>query len=122
MAGREKDQSPVFTADASDALSIEDLLREAQETAKHAMPASTLRSYRSDWRDFGLWCQRRKLSSLPATPSSVCAYLVARARTLKTSTLRRRLMVIGKVHRIRGVANPMDDERVRKTWRGILRS
>ena len=122
MADKKKSQSPILTADASDALSIEDLLREAQETAKHAMPASTLRSYRTDWRDFDRWCQRRKLSPLPATPSSVCAYLVVRARTLKTSTLRRRLMVIGKVHKIRGEVNLADDERVRKTWRGILRT
>ena len=122
MADRKEEHSPSITADASDALSIEDLLREAQETAKHAMPESTLRSYRTDWRDFDRWCQRRKLSPLPATPSSVCAYLVARSRALKTSTLRRRLMVIGKVHGIRGESNPADDERVRKTWRGILRT
>ena len=43
MADKEKDQSCVLAADESDALSIEDLLREAQETAKHAMPASTMR-------------------------------------------------------------------------------
>lgn len=122
MADRKEEHSPTITADASDALSIEDLLREAQEAAKHAMPASTLRSYRTDWRDFTSWCQRRKLSSLPTTPSSVCAYLIARSRALKTSTLRRRLMVIGKVHKIRGAPNPLDDERVRKTWRGILRT
>ena len=101
MADRKEDQPPAVTADASDALSIEDLLREAQETAKHAIPASTLRSYRTDWCDFDRWCQRRKISSLPATPSSVCACLIAQARELKTSTLRRRLMVLGMVHKIR---------------------
>jgi hypothetical protein len=117
-----KSDSLLTRDDALDLVPIEDLLREAQETALHAIPANTLRSYRADWRSLDRWCERRKLSSLPADPNSVCAYLVAQARTLKISTLRRRLTVIGKVHRIRGATNPTDDERVRRTWRGLLRT
>lgn len=122
MATEKSDSSLTPAADALDSVPIEDLLREAQEAALQAMPENTLRSYRADWRSFDRWCQRRKLRPLPAEPSSVCAYLAAQARTLKTSTLRRRYMVIGKVHKIRGVTNPLDDERVRRTWRGILRT
>ncbi len=113
---------PTSVGDASALVPVEDLLREAQEAARHAMPVNTLRSYRADWRSFAAWCERRRLPSLPAAPNSVCAYLVAQARTLKVSTLRRRLTVIGKVHKIRGATNPLDDERVRKTWRGLLRT
>lgn len=116
MVGEKENQPPIAT---SDAVPIEDLLREAQETANRAIPPNTLRGYRADWFDFSKWCQRRKLRSLPTSPETICAYLVARARTHKLSSLRRRLTVIGKAHKIRGEPNPVTDERVRKTWRGL---
>lgn len=122
MLAKKSGSSPTPTVDKSDSVPIEDLLQEAQELANHSMPANTLRSYRADWQNFEDWCRRRKLRSLPADPASVCAYLVERSRTMKASTLRRSLLVIGKVHKIRGVANPKDDERVRRTWRGLLRT
>lgn len=122
MLAKKSGSSPAPAVNKSDSIPIEDLLQEAQELANHSMPANTLRSYRADWRNFEVWCRRRKLQPLPADPASVCAYLVDRARTLKASTLRRSLLVIGKVHKIRGVPNPKDDERVRRTWRGLLRT
>ena len=98
---------------------IEDLLREAHQAAKDSIPINTARSYESDWKDFQGFCTRRRLKSLPAHPTTVCAYLALRARTLKTATLRRRLSTISKVHRIRGVFNPTEDVRVTQTWRGV---
>jgi len=120
MAGSKGNHSP--TTHPSDVVPIEDLLREAQETANHSIPPNTLRGYRADWSDFSQWCQHRKLSALPANPTTLCAYLIARAHTHKLSSLRRRLTVIGKVHKIRSEPNPVNDERVRKTWRGLLRT
>ncbi len=101
--------------------SFEELLSEAKATAKAAVPENTLRAYRTDWKDFEKFCRTYNFASLPADPQTVCAYLVARSRVHKTSTLRRRLQLIGKIHRIRGLSNPASDERVRKTWRGLLR-
>lgn len=98
---------------------IEDLLREAQSAAKDSIPFNTARSYEADWRDFQRFCNRKQLKALPAHPTTVCAYLALRARTLKTATLRRRLSTISKIHRIRGVSNPIEDVRVTQTWRGI---
>jgi integrase len=108
--------------DNTDSVPIEDLLSEAQEAADRAVPENTLRAYKADWQDFARWCKRRQLSALPAKPSTLGAYLVARARTHKMSSLRRRLTVIGKVHKIRGEPNPGSDQGVRNTWRGLLRS
>ncbi len=102
-------------------LSLDDLLAEAQAAARDSIPPNTARAYRTDWNDFRKFCERQRLSLLPARAETVCAYLAARARCHKTSTLRRRLTVIGKVHRIRGCANPLDDMRVKQTWRGLLR-
>jgi integrase len=109
-------------ATITDAVPIEDLLAEAKAAAWNSIPENTRKAYQSDWRDFESFCRLRNLSSLPAQPEYVCAYLAARARTHKTSSIRRRLTIIGKVHRIKGVVNPLDDIRVKQTWRGILRT
>jgi len=106
----------------SDVVSIEDLIAEANKVAREAIPENTKRAYRADWRDFETFCSRRKLSSLPARPEHVCAYLAAKSRILKRTSIRRRLTVIGIVHRMRGFQNPLEDSRVKQTWRGILRS
>ncbi len=106
---------------SSDTIPIEDLLAEAQAAARNSIPPNTARAYRADWKDFQKFCARHQLSALPARSESVCAYLAARSHIHKVSTIRRRLTVIGKVHGIRGMPNPLDDPRVRQTWRGILR-
>jgi integrase len=53
---------------------------------------------------------------------TVSAYLTALAKTHAISTLRRRLTMVSKVHRISGKPDPAADEHVRQLWRGILRS
>ena len=104
-----------LTKISADTVPIEDLLAEAQAAARNSIPPNTARAYQADWKDFQTFCVRHQLSVLPARPESVCAYLAARSRIHKVSTIRRRLTVIGKVHRIRGVANPLDDSRVKQT-------
>lgn len=106
----------------ADSEAIDDLIRELQEFERKAIPENTQRAYRSDWNDFQTWCTRRKRIALPATAETVALYLTARARTHKTSTLARRITVIGKAHNAKGQHNPTKDERVKKVWRGILRS
>lgn len=106
----------------ADLVPLEDLIAEAQKIARESIPENTKRAYKADWNDFQKFCERRRLSFLPARPEFVCAYLAAKARVLKRTTLRRRLTVIGLIHRMRGHENPVDDSRVKQTWRGILRS
>jgi integrase len=105
-------------------LAIQDagLFRELEELERTAVPENTRRAYRADWSDFRNWCARRGRISLPATAETVALYLTARAKTHKTSSLARRLTVIGKAHRAKRKDNPTKDERVKKVWRGILRT
>jgi hypothetical protein len=58
--------------------------------------------YQHDWRDFSNWCADRNVSALPAQPELVAIYLAARAASLRTSTLERRLAAIVVEHRRRG--------------------
>lgn len=111
-----------LSASPADAVSIEDLIAEAQNIARDSIPENTRRAYRADWEDFSKFCARRKVSALPARPEHVAGYLAAKSRSLKKTTLRRRLTVIGIAHRMRGHQNPLEDSRVKQTWRGILRS
>jgi hypothetical protein len=71
--------------------SLED---EAAEYATHSLSESTLRAYRSDWKAFTTWCREHDLVALPAEPVTVAMHLSDGARTLKASTLRRRLSSI----------------------------
>ena len=102
--------------------SIEELLDELAAHEARAIPENTRRAYETDWRDFARWVGKRNLRVLPATPETVGLYLTARGRTHKLTTIRRRLMVIGKVHRARGHLDPTKDEAVIRAWRGLRRS
>jgi site-specific recombinase XerD len=103
-------------------LSIDDLLEEAQRTAIDSIPENTRQAYATDWNQYRNWCQKRSRLPLPASVDTVSAYLTALAKTHAISTIRRRLTMVSKVHRISGKPDPAADERVRQLWRGILRS
>jgi len=62
---------------------------------------STRRAYESDLRHFAAWG-----GPLPATPLDVARYLAAHAGRLSVATLARRLVAIGQVHAVRGLADP----------------
>lgn len=91
----------------------------AKVFASRARSANTNRAYRSDWNDFQDWCRSNHLASLPAEPSTVALYLSARASSLKTASLARRLTAIGQAHHLAGV--PLDTRHpvIRETWKGI---
>jgi site-specific recombinase XerD len=110
------------TSPAPAELSIDELLEEAQRTALESIPENTRRAYATDWNQYRNWCQKRSRVPLPASVDTVSAYLTALSKTHAISTLRRRLTMVSKVHRISGKPDPAADERVRQLWRGILRS
>ena len=116
--GRSRGSQP---KDLTDSLHVDELLEELARYERKALPENTRRAYRSDWAEFRGWCERRKRLAMPATPETVALYLTARAKTHKTSSLSRRLTVIGKLHKAWGKPNPVRDERVRRVWQGILR-
>ena len=64
---------------------------------------NTLRAYKSDFKDFRLFCIKHNLQSMPSNPNTVSVYLTSLSKLdAKISTLRRRLVSIGVVHKLKG--------------------
>ena len=98
------------------------LYEEARTFTSATRADSTLRAYASDWADFELWCRAHHASTMPAEPIVVVLYLTDRAKTLKPSTLSRRLAAISIAHQWAGKVSPTTDVRVREVMRGIRRT
>ena len=102
-------------------LTAQGLLSEAnhrQITAYiHAGTAeSTKKAYRSDFAHFIAWG-----GLVPASPETITAYITEHAGHLKSTTLSRRLVSIGRAHTTRGLLNPCESDLVRATFQGIKR-
>ena len=69
---------------------------------KSSKANNTLRAYKSDFRDFGAFCAKHSLNSLPTEPKIVSLYLTHLSKNSKISTLRRRLVSISMVHKLKG--------------------
>ena len=64
---------------------------------------NTVRAYKSDFKDFGLFCAQNGFKSLPSEPKIVSLYLThLSTKDIKMSTLKRRLVSIGVIHRLKG--------------------
>ena len=64
---------------------------------------NTLRAYKSDFNDFELFCAQNGFKSLPSEPKIVSLYLTQLStKDLKMSTLKRRLVSIGVIHKLKG--------------------
>ena len=64
---------------------------------------NTLRAYKSDFTDFGLFCTQNGFKSLPSEPRIVSLYLTyLSTKDVKLSTLKRRLVSIGVIHKLKG--------------------
>ena len=69
---------------------------------KSSKANNTLRAYKSDFKDFGAFCAKHGLSSLPTEPKIVSLYLTHLSKNSKISTLRRRLVSISMLHKLKG--------------------
>ena len=69
---------------------------------KSSKATNTLRAYKSDFRDFGAFCAKHGFNSMPTEPKIVSLYLTHLSENSKISTLRRRLVSIGVVHKLKG--------------------
>ena len=85
---------------------ISDLKALQEETIlnlKSSKALNTIRAYKSDYRDFGLFCAQNGFRSLPADPKIVSLYLThLSTKDVKISTLKRRLVSIGVIHKLKG--------------------
>jgi site-specific recombinase XerD len=85
---------------------ISDLKALQEETLlnlKSSKAINTIRAYKSDFRDFGLFCAQNGFKSLPSDPKVVSLYLTyLSTKDVKMSTLKRRLVSIGVIHKLKG--------------------
>ena len=64
---------------------------------------NTVRAYKSDFKDFELFCAKNGFKPLPSEPKVVSLYLTyLSTKEVKMSTLKRRLVSIGVIHRLKG--------------------
>ena len=64
---------------------------------------NTVRAYKSDFNDFGAFCAQNGFKSLPSDPKIVSLYLTHLSiKDAKMSTLKRRLVSIGVIHKLKG--------------------
>ena len=82
---------------------IKALQEETLLNLKSSKALNTVRAYKSDFTDFGLFCAKNGFKSLPSEPKIVSLYLThLSTKDAKMSTLKRRLVSIGVIHRLKG--------------------
>jgi len=82
---------------------IKALQKETLLNLQSSKSANTVRAYKSDFNDFGLFCAQNGFKSLPSEPKIVSLYLTyLSTKDAKMSTLKRRLVSIGVIHRLKG--------------------
>lgn len=96
--------------------------RAAIQRLDGAYSEHTLRSYRSDFTIFETWCLSNDRAPLPATPQVVADFIAADAVKSASSTLKRRLAAVRKVHRLFRLPCPVDDEEVAIALRRAMRA
>ena len=81
---------------------LKKLHEETLNNLKSSKANNTLRAYKSDFKDFATFCVKHGFNSMPTEPKVVSLYLTHLSGKSKISTLRRRLVSIGVVHKLKG--------------------
>jgi len=82
---------------------IKALQEETLKNLQSSKAINTVRAYKSDFKDFGLFCAQNGFKNLPSDPKIVSLYLThLSTKEVKLSTIKRRLVSIGVIHKIKG--------------------
>ena len=82
---------------------IKALQEETLLNLQNSKANNTVRAYKSDFKDFSLFCAQNGFKSLPSEPKIVSIYLTyLSTKNVKISTLKRRLVSIGVIHKLKG--------------------
>ena len=82
---------------------IKTLQEETLLNLKNSKANNTIRAYKSDFKDFVLFCIQNGFKSLPSEPKIVSLYLTQLStKDIKISTIKRRLVSIGVIHKLKG--------------------
>ena len=89
---------------------------------KNAKARNTVRAYKSDFNDFGLFCSKNGFKSLPSNSKIVSLYLThLSSKDIKMSTLKRRLVSIGLIHKLKGFYLDTKHPAIIENFMGIKR-
>ncbi len=95
-------------------------LNSARDYATASRSDATWRAYQHDWQRFASWCASVGQIALPASATTICAFLATEADAgLATATLARRLAAIRVVHQGNQQTSAHDAPAVREVMRGI---
>ena len=82
---------------------IKALKEETLKNLRSSKAPNTVRAYKSDFEDFGLFCIKNGYQNLPSEPKIVSLYLThLSTKDAKISTIKRRLVSIGVIHKMKG--------------------
>ena len=82
---------------------IKALQEETLLNLQNSKANNTVRAYKSDFKDFGIFCAKNGFNYLPTEPKIVSIYLTyLSTKEAKISTLKRRLVSIGVIHKLKG--------------------
>lgn len=92
----------------------------ARRYAAASRSDATWRAYAHDWKRFTTWCADVNQIALPASATTICAFIAAEADSgLAAPTLSRRLAAIRVVHQGNQQESQHDAPAVREVMRGI---
>lgn len=81
---------------------IKNLYEATLNNLQSSKAKNTLRAYKSDFKDFAIFCSRNGLKSLPTEPKVLSIYLTHLSKRFKLSTLKRRIVSICAANKLKG--------------------
>ena len=81
---------------------VKSLEIETLKNLKNSKANNTLRAYQSDFKDFSIFCTKNGFSFMPTQPKIIALYITHLSKSLKFSTLKRRIASISVIHKLKG--------------------
>lgn len=94
----------------------------ARDRAEQSRSAATIKAYRVAWAHFAGYCAGMGVSSLPADPRDVAAYIEWMTATHAPSTIEQRLAAIANMHKLSGYSWDSGAPALAETWQAIQRA
>lgn len=99
-----------------------ELQDEAKKHLANSKAENTKRAYRKDWTQFSEWCEKNGFHDLPANPETMVYYITFLGKTLKASSIKRKMTAISQRHETAGFPSPTKTTLVKGVWDGLQRS
>lgn len=99
-----------------------ELQEEAKKHLANSKAENTKRAYQMDWAQYSEWCERSGFQDLPATPETLVYYITFLGKTLKASSIKRKMTAISQRHETAGFPSPTKTALVKGVWEGLQRA